>query len=167
MNMIIVEHIVMQIPVSSVSWLDSSLFRKARSKSLHLSNPTCRILKSRVALLNVLFDHFTKTYVHSFTQSELDAKSEARQENYWLIQYQRLLNQKPLSLRMQVGCPFIPITPSSRLQLLASWGCLAGGRTWRGTCEPSERPLCREVSSYICSSSLLLGNVGEDGSWWP
>ncbi|XP_075041531.1 E3 ubiquitin-protein ligase LRSAM1 isoform X2 [Mixophyes fleayi] len=32
---------------------------------------------------------------------ELDAKSEAKQENYWLIQYQRLLNQKPLSLRIQ------------------------------------------------------------------
>ncbi|KAG9472544.1 hypothetical protein GDO78_018831 [Eleutherodactylus coqui] len=32
---------------------------------------------------------------------ELDSKSEARQENYWLIQYQRLLNQKPLSLRLQ------------------------------------------------------------------
>ncbi|XP_069799020.1 E3 ubiquitin-protein ligase LRSAM1 isoform X2 [Dendropsophus ebraccatus] len=31
---------------------------------------------------------------------EMDAKSEARQENYWLIQYQRLLNQKPLSLRL-------------------------------------------------------------------
>ncbi|XP_018414869.1 PREDICTED: E3 ubiquitin-protein ligase LRSAM1 isoform X2 [Nanorana parkeri] len=31
----------------------------------------------------------------------LDAKSEAKQENYWLIQYQRLLNQKPLSLRLQ------------------------------------------------------------------
>lgn len=33
--------------------------------------------------------------------SEMDAKSEAKQENYWLIQYQRLLNQKPLSLRLQ------------------------------------------------------------------
>ncbi|XP_071981442.1 E3 ubiquitin-protein ligase LRSAM1 isoform X2 [Engystomops pustulosus] len=32
---------------------------------------------------------------------EMDAKSEARHENYWLIQYQRLLNQKPLSLRLQ------------------------------------------------------------------
>ncbi|XP_063792262.1 E3 ubiquitin-protein ligase LRSAM1 isoform X2 [Pseudophryne corroboree] len=32
---------------------------------------------------------------------EIDAKSEAKQENYWLIQYQRLLNQKPLSLRLQ------------------------------------------------------------------
>ncbi|KAM5146828.1 E3 ubiquitin-protein ligase LRSAM1 isoform 2-T3 [Mantella aurantiaca] len=32
---------------------------------------------------------------------EMDAKSEARQENYWLIQYQRLLNQKPLTLRLQ------------------------------------------------------------------
>ncbi|XP_072287495.1 E3 ubiquitin-protein ligase LRSAM1 isoform X2 [Pyxicephalus adspersus] len=32
---------------------------------------------------------------------EMDAKREAKQENYWLIQYQRLLNQKPLSLRLQ------------------------------------------------------------------
>ncbi|KAE8582107.1 hypothetical protein XENTR_v10019952 [Xenopus tropicalis] len=32
---------------------------------------------------------------------EMDSKSEAKQENYWLIQYQRLLNQKPLSLRLQ------------------------------------------------------------------
>uniref|UniRef100_A0A673UE95 Leucine rich repeat and sterile alpha motif containing 1 n=1 Tax=Suricata suricatta TaxID=37032 RepID=A0A673UE95_SURSU len=34
-------------------------------------------------------------------QTELEAKSETKQENYWLIQYQRLLNQKPLSLKMQ------------------------------------------------------------------
>ncbi|XP_060464578.1 E3 ubiquitin-protein ligase LRSAM1 isoform X1 [Panthera onca] len=33
--------------------------------------------------------------------TELEAKSETRQENYWLIQYQRLLNQKPLSLKLQ------------------------------------------------------------------
>ncbi|XP_077140045.1 E3 ubiquitin-protein ligase LRSAM1 isoform X2 [Ranitomeya variabilis] len=31
----------------------------------------------------------------------MDSKSEAKLENYWLIQYQRLLNQKPLSLRLQ------------------------------------------------------------------
>ena len=35
-------------------------------------------------------------------QVELEAKSETKQENYWLIQYQRLLNQKPLSLKLQV-----------------------------------------------------------------
>lgn len=35
-------------------------------------------------------------------QAELEAKSETKQENYWLIQYQRLLNQKPLSLKLQV-----------------------------------------------------------------
>lgn len=35
-------------------------------------------------------------------QMELEAKSESKQENYWLIQYQRLLNQKPLSLKLQV-----------------------------------------------------------------
>uniref|UniRef100_A0A452QHP8 Leucine rich repeat and sterile alpha motif containing 1 n=1 Tax=Ursus americanus TaxID=9643 RepID=A0A452QHP8_URSAM len=34
--------------------------------------------------------------------TELEAKSETKQENYWLIQYQRLLNQKPLSLKLQV-----------------------------------------------------------------
>uniref|UniRef100_W5M3M5 Leucine rich repeat and sterile alpha motif containing 1 n=1 Tax=Lepisosteus oculatus TaxID=7918 RepID=W5M3M5_LEPOC len=32
---------------------------------------------------------------------EMELKSEATQENYWLIQYQRLLDAKPLSLRMQ------------------------------------------------------------------
>ncbi|XP_053138205.1 E3 ubiquitin-protein ligase LRSAM1 isoform X2 [Hemicordylus capensis] len=32
---------------------------------------------------------------------ELEAKSETKQENYWLIQYQRLLDQKPLSLQLQ------------------------------------------------------------------
>ncbi|XP_030817542.1 E3 ubiquitin-protein ligase LRSAM1 isoform X2 [Camarhynchus parvulus] len=32
---------------------------------------------------------------------EMEAKSETKQENYWLIQYQRLLNQKPLSLKLQ------------------------------------------------------------------
>lgn len=37
-----------------------------------------------------------------FWQTELEAKSETKQENYWLIQYQRLLNQKPLSLKLQV-----------------------------------------------------------------
>ncbi|XP_044782295.1 E3 ubiquitin-protein ligase LRSAM1 isoform X4 [Bubalus bubalis] len=33
--------------------------------------------------------------------TELEAQSETKQENYWLIQYQRLLNQKPLSLKLQ------------------------------------------------------------------
>ncbi|NXH46515.1 LRSM1 ligase, partial [Dicaeum eximium] len=32
---------------------------------------------------------------------EMEEKSETKQENYWLIQYQRLLNQKPLSLKLQ------------------------------------------------------------------
>ncbi|KAM9116788.1 E3 ubiquitin-protein ligase LRSAM1 isoform 2-T2 [Pangshura tecta] len=32
---------------------------------------------------------------------EMEAKSETQQENYWLIQYQRLLNQKPLALKLQ------------------------------------------------------------------
>lgn len=31
-------------------------------------------------------------------------KSESNQQNYWMIQYQRLLDAKPLSLRMQVQC---------------------------------------------------------------
>ncbi|XP_054249303.1 E3 ubiquitin-protein ligase LRSAM1 isoform X3 [Indicator indicator] len=32
---------------------------------------------------------------------ELEAESQTRQEHYWLIQYQRLLSQKPLSLKLQ------------------------------------------------------------------
>ncbi|KAK2888624.1 E3 ubiquitin-protein ligase LRSAM1 isoform X1 [Channa argus] len=32
---------------------------------------------------------------------ELELKSESNQQNYWMIQYQRLLDAKPLSLRMQ------------------------------------------------------------------
>nr|XP_020456835.1 E3 ubiquitin-protein ligase LRSAM1 [Monopterus albus] len=33
--------------------------------------------------------------------AELELKSESNQQNYWMIQYQRLLDAKPLSLRMQ------------------------------------------------------------------
>ncbi|CAN9504751.1 unnamed protein product [Ophioblennius macclurei] len=32
---------------------------------------------------------------------EIERKSESNQQNYWMIQYQRLLDAKPLSLRMQ------------------------------------------------------------------
>ncbi|KAG8010965.1 NADPH-dependent diflavin oxidoreductase 1 [Nibea albiflora] len=32
---------------------------------------------------------------------EIEKKSESNQQNYWMIQYQRLLDTKPLSLRMQ------------------------------------------------------------------
>jgi E3 ubiquitin-protein ligase LRSAM1 len=33
---------------------------------------------------------------------EMELKSDSNQQNYWLIQYQRLLDAKPLLLRMQV-----------------------------------------------------------------
>uniref|UniRef100_A0AAX7VM74 RING-type domain-containing protein n=1 Tax=Astatotilapia calliptera TaxID=8154 RepID=A0AAX7VM74_ASTCA len=33
--------------------------------------------------------------------AEMELKSESNQQNYWMIQYQRLLDAKPLSLRMQ------------------------------------------------------------------
>ncbi|KAM9338609.1 E3 ubiquitin-protein ligase LRSAM1 [Symphorus nematophorus] len=33
--------------------------------------------------------------------AEMELKSESSQQNYWMIQYQRLLDAKPLSLRMQ------------------------------------------------------------------
>lgn len=35
-------------------------------------------------------------------QVEMEKKSDSNQQNYWMIQYQRLLDAKPLSLRMQV-----------------------------------------------------------------
>jgi len=37
-------------------------------------------------------------------QAEMELKSECSQQNYWMIQYQRLLDAKPLALRMQVQC---------------------------------------------------------------
>lgn len=35
-------------------------------------------------------------------QVEIEKKSDSNQQNYWMIQYQRLLDAKPLTLRMQV-----------------------------------------------------------------
>lgn len=35
-------------------------------------------------------------------QVEMEKKSESNQQNYWMIQYQRLLDAKPLFLRLQV-----------------------------------------------------------------
>lgn len=48
-------------------------------------------------------------------QLEMEAKSETKQENYWLIQYQRLLNQKPLSLKLQVAFAFNTATVAGAL----------------------------------------------------
>lgn len=47
-------------------------------------------------------------------QLEMEAKSETKQENYWLIQYQRLLNQKPLSLKLQVAAAVTAFTVTVR-----------------------------------------------------
>uniref|UniRef100_A0A452QHS2 Leucine rich repeat and sterile alpha motif containing 1 n=1 Tax=Ursus americanus TaxID=9643 RepID=A0A452QHS2_URSAM len=68
--------------------------------------------------------------------TELEAKSETKQENYWLIQYQRLLNQKPLSLKLQVrtvgphrfGEPPAPRCPAED-SCTAVWGrvCVHAG----------------------------------------
>lgn len=52
-------------------------------------------------------------------QLEMEAKSETKQENYWLIQYQRLLNQKPLSLKLQVGAAVNALT----VAVLCPAGC--------------------------------------------
>ena len=46
------------------------------------------------------------------SQVEMELKSESNQQNYWMIQYQRLLDAKPLTLRMQVqGRNEISINP--------------------------------------------------------
>ncbi|KAK7895814.1 hypothetical protein WMY93_021139 [Mugilogobius chulae] len=44
-----------------------------------------------------------KDSVHGYicNQLELERKSESSEQNYWMIQYQRLLDAKPISLRMQ------------------------------------------------------------------
>lgn len=49
----------------------------------------CKLLQSSGTTLVIL-------------QVEMEEKSDSTQQNYWMIQYQRLLDAKPLSLRMQV-----------------------------------------------------------------
>uniref|UniRef100_A0A8C5WLX7 Leucine rich repeat and sterile alpha motif containing 1 n=1 Tax=Leptobrachium leishanense TaxID=445787 RepID=A0A8C5WLX7_9ANUR len=59
------------------------------------------ILAQRRALTDLLQQLLKDKKQREEELLEMDTKSEATQENYWLIQYQRLLNQKPLSLRLQ------------------------------------------------------------------
>uniref|UniRef100_A0A8C2BRK5 Leucine rich repeat and sterile alpha motif containing 1 n=1 Tax=Cyprinus carpio TaxID=7962 RepID=A0A8C2BRK5_CYPCA len=46
-------------------------------------------------------EYFFYFFLFFALQVEMDQKSESNQQNYWMIQYQRLLDAKPLSLRMQ------------------------------------------------------------------
>lgn len=61
-------------------------------------------------------------------QLEMEAKSETKQENYWLIQYQRLLNQKPLSLKLQVAAAVNAFTVAVRCS--AERGGSEGSPAW-------------------------------------
>ncbi|XP_027799799.2 E3 ubiquitin-protein ligase LRSAM1 isoform X4 [Marmota flaviventris] len=80
--------------------------------------------------------------------TELEAKSETKQENYWLIQYQRLLNQKPLSLKLQ-------LTDGMALPLStwAPWPC-SGVSCRRKAWSASWWPCwCSSLPSTTCPSS--------------
>jgi len=65
----------------------------------------------------------------------MEAKSETKQENYWLIQYQRLLNQKPLSLKLQVAAAVnaIAVAALCSAEPGGEWGqpCLDPQVQWR------------------------------------
>lgn len=72
-----------------------------------LSSLTCyqngAVLEAAIALLCLQSSHLhTHTHTLCVFQEEMELKSESNQRNYWMIQYQRLLDAKPLSLRMQV-----------------------------------------------------------------
>uniref|UniRef100_A0A672U737 Leucine rich repeat and sterile alpha motif containing 1 n=1 Tax=Strigops habroptila TaxID=2489341 RepID=A0A672U737_STRHB len=94
---------------------------------------------------------------------EMEAKSETKQENYWLIQYQRLLNQKPLSLKLQEeglerqlvtlltelsAEQYVPIFAHHRVSLRA----LNSGYTERGDPDPA-CPRC-EPCPWCCPGQV-------------
>ncbi|XP_072344282.1 E3 ubiquitin-protein ligase LRSAM1 isoform X4 [Scyliorhinus torazame] len=66
-------------------------------------NKTVGQILSEAAMQKVAFEalQMKKDSKHTRIrdQTELEMKHETNQENYWLIQYQRLMDQKPLSLR--------------------------------------------------------------------
>ncbi|XP_061589591.1 E3 ubiquitin-protein ligase LRSAM1 isoform X2 [Cololabis saira] len=64
------------------------------------------VLTSQRAALSELLQQLMKEREQRETELrqvlvEIELKSECNQQNYWMIQYQRLLDAKPLSLRMQ------------------------------------------------------------------
>uniref|UniRef100_A0A673K8Z9 E3 ubiquitin-protein ligase LRSAM1-like n=1 Tax=Sinocyclocheilus rhinocerous TaxID=307959 RepID=A0A673K8Z9_9TELE len=68
--------------------------QKAAFEALQLQKDSVHAyIRNQVCLL--------KIFCFFALQVEMDQKSESNQQNYWMIQYQRLLDAKPLSLRMQ------------------------------------------------------------------
>lgn len=91
-------------------------------------------------------------------QLEMEAKSETQQENYWLIQYQRLLNQKPLSLKLQVTAPsLLPLQLCS--VLLQPWAQPGQGAGHRPLSEAEQQlglcPPCPEQGAQQPSPSAV------------
>lgn len=77
---------------------------------------------------------------------ELEQKSESNQQNYWMIQYQRLLDAKPLSLRMQVR--------AALLQALRS--CVQISKSLTLCCpflSPQEAAVDRDLGNMLCKLS--------------
>ncbi|NWU63770.1 LRSM1 ligase, partial [Pterocles burchelli] len=113
---------------------------------------------------------------------EMEAKSEAKQENYWLIQYQRLLNQKPLSLKLQEeglerqlvnllielsAEQYVPVFAHHQLSLQALSTMTAGDlekvRDGRSTaqdesgCAETEPALALGSRAHVCLASSCAG----------
>lgn len=104
-----------------------------------------------------LLSSFTLWYWIHFVfyfQVELQQKSDSNQRNYWMIQYQRLLNTKPLTLRMQVQRSSHRAVMGSvtREILVLTCAFLAGG--WRGVWagEHAVSTVCSALSAHPGSS---------------
>uniref|UniRef100_A0A5F4WA27 E3 ubiquitin-protein ligase LRSAM1 n=1 Tax=Callithrix jacchus TaxID=9483 RepID=A0A5F4WA27_CALJA len=82
--------------------LQESAMQKAAFEALQVKKDLMhRQIRSQLLGHSSLGDRARLHIKNKMPSTELEAKSETRQENYWLIQYQRLLNQKPLSLKLQ------------------------------------------------------------------
>ncbi|RXN10340.1 E3 ubiquitin- ligase LRSAM1 [Labeo rohita] len=87
-----------------LDFMDKKFEQVLSLQQLDKSKAICQILQEE-EMQKAAFEalQLQKDSVHAYirNQMEMEQKSESNQQNYWMIQYQRLLDAKPLSLRMQ------------------------------------------------------------------
>uniref|UniRef100_A0A8B9CR92 Leucine rich repeat and sterile alpha motif containing 1 n=1 Tax=Anser brachyrhynchus TaxID=132585 RepID=A0A8B9CR92_9AVES len=114
---------------------------------------------------------------------EMEAKSETKQENYWLIQYQRLLNQKPLSLKLQEeglekqlvnllielsAEQYVPVFAHHRISLQVLSTMTASDLEKVGVTETGlQRAILRRAQDILAVAKTIPGNTGSflPGPW--
>lgn len=96
-------------------------------------------------LLIIIFFYF---------QVEMQLKSDSNQQNYWMIQYQRLLNTKPLTLRMQVQRVSWRAVINIMFRQAHAIICMFLTGVWRGdwTGQHAVQTVCSTLSAHPGSS---------------